>query len=256
MTDTLKRQVNDIERAIDEDNNQLKIEFKVETWEEKYNLLISSAYVYGELPEINGYAATGITCSNVGSVATYDAQTKMFNVTISSTVDENGNVSSKLDNRNRFTITAYYPLEAYTSSNEKYVSLNIPLKAGYDGYNNPNDGYDNPYHSNIAEDTIDVIYQEHPRVDVVYNFVGKYLYDRELRRHRYVVSKKLPINMYSNTETENEEKDIYKVEWNIYANERIILPRFQINLKIQIIIILVWTIMCHMQVYIFLVIMR
>ena len=221
MTDTLKRQVNDIERAIDEDNNQLKIEFKVETWEEKYNLLISSAYVYGELPEINGYAATGITCSNVGSVATYDAQTKMFNVTISSTVDENGNVSSKLDNRNRFTITAYYPLEAYTSSNEKYVSLNIPLKAGYDGYNNPNDGYDNPYHSNIAEDTIDVIYQEHPRVDVVYNFVGKYLYDRELRRHRYVVSKKLPINMYSNTETENEERDIYKVEWNIYANENI-----------------------------------
>ena len=81
--------------------------------------------------------------------------------------------------------------------------MKIPLKGHYEGYNNPNSEFENPYKSTKVNETLILTYSK-PVGDLglVRIYVGKYVWDPNTR---YYVSKKKPLKIYNDIST--EEKD-------------------------------------------------
>ena len=220
MPSYLKNQEYDIATAIDEETQKLKITFKLNPREMNHQLILYKNHIEGELPLLNGYAPIEVTVNNSDTKVTYDSESRIFTAEKTSTINENGIVTNTLSDDITYEVNVYYPLEAYTSLGEDAIALNIPVKSWYEGYNNNGASFENPYRSNVVEDVLSVVYKnpqgENARIDV---YVGKYIYDEEINSHRYVVSKKLPLNLYNEIETENVEEDLYIVRWYAYTGK-------------------------------------
>ena len=209
----------DIESAKDLENQKLRIGFNIYSRETQKDLIIKSNVVEGVLPQINGYSAEEVIVSNQGANITFDKETGKFVITNEAEVTNN-KVSKKLSYDINYNVTAIYPLEAYTTSSEEIVSLDVPVTNCFYCYNNPGTDYDNPYKSNVATNTLRVVY-----APVIVNtslgvWVGEYVTDVNYTNSRYVVSKEKAINKYNNVESE-DEKDTYNVRWDFSAGEDI-----------------------------------
>ena len=214
MPSWIKNQEYDIATAIDETNQKLNLTFKVNPRELDKELIISKNHVEVEIPLINGYAPTNVSVKNQNTSTSYDENTRIFTIESISTLNESGYVTSTVSRDIEYEINVEYPLEAYTTLGEDAIAVNIPIKAYYEGYNNENEEFENPYKSNVAEDIVSVVYKnpegENARVDIT---VGEYVYDDVNKTYRYVVSKELPMNIYNQVDTENEKADEYVVRW-------------------------------------------
>ena len=214
MPSWIKNQEYDIATAIDETNQKLNLTFKVNPRELDKELIINKNHVEVELPLINGYAPTNVSVKNQNTSTSYDENTRIFTIESISTLNESGYVTSTVSRDIEYEINVEYPLEAYTTLGEDAIAINIPIKAYYEGYNNENEEFENPYKSNVAEDIVSVVYKnpegENARVDIT---VGEYVYDDVNKTYRYVVSKELPMNIYNQVDTENEKADEYVVRW-------------------------------------------
>ena len=210
-----------IEDAINEEAGEVNLNFTVYTEETEKELILSKNYVEGEIPELNGYAP--ISVEYTGSLGTfnYDTETKEFTIDREATVSEDGTISSSISRSSSYTIRVTYPIEAYQELGADTIEVRIPVSTYYEGYNNPNEEFTNPYRSNTANSTIVLTY-ENPKgtVSLFDVTVGKIVYNPTTR---YIISKEKPIRIYNGV-SEEETDDTYTVLWQAYIGTGENLP--------------------------------
>lgn len=203
-------QSKNLEDVIDEENGTINLDFTVYTNETANELIVSKNHVEGEIPELNGYAPTSVEYTGSTGNFNYNAETRTFTIDRIAELDEQGNVTTKLSRSNSYGIKVVYPIEAYQTLGTETIQLKIPVKTYYEGYNNPNEEFINPYKSNTASSTIVVNYEKAKgtvsRFDVT---VGKRVYDPTTR---YIISKEKPLNIYNGI-SDTEKDDTYTVLW-------------------------------------------
>ena len=205
--------------VVDEENQQAIFEFNITMQETKNELLLSKACLEGTLPQLNGYDPLKVEVADiVDTEIIYDQATRKFTATKTSKVNADGSASPCYDGEgytgkyNRFRLKVTYPLEAYRSTGMDTVELKIPIKAYYEGYNNPNEEFSNPYKSNVAENTIVLTYSRPIGTAAKFDvYVGKYEYNPS---YKWIVSKKKPLKIYNGMSSE-ENDDTYIVRWNV-----------------------------------------
>ena len=214
-------QSKNLEDVIDEENGIINLDFTVYTNETANELIVSKNHVEGEIPELNGYAPTSAEYTGSTGNFNYNAETRTFTIDRIAELDEQGNVTTKLSRSNSYGIKVVYPIEAYQTLGTETIQLKIPVKTYYEGYNNPNEEFTNPYKSNTATATIVVNYEKAKgtvsRFDVT---VGKRVYDPTTR---YIISKEKPLNIYNGISDE-EKDDTYTVLWQAYVGTGENLP--------------------------------
>ena len=204
----------DITNAIDEEKGELSLDFTVYTEETDKELIISKNHVEGEVPELNGYKPLRVEYTGSNGLFNYDTKTRIFTIDRNAQTNEEGKVTSSISRNNSYGIKIVYPLEAYRELGQESVQIKLPVRTYYEGYNNPNEGFTNPYISNTAESTIIATYEKPAgsisRFEVI---VGKYIYQPS---SRYIVSKEKPLRIYNGISQE-ETEDTYNVQWRAYV---------------------------------------
>ena len=200
----------DIENRINEEGEKITLDFYISTQETNYELNISSNYVEATIPQLNGYNPISVRMTSGNGEFAYDETTRKITITKHSVTDDNGNITSSLSRYGSNKIQVVYPLEAFTSLEEDSVSISVPISTYYEGYNNPNPEFQNPYRSNIARTTIIASYTKPVgTVASLYITVGRYI---SSPTWRYMISKRKPIRLYNETSSE-EKDDFYTVRW-------------------------------------------
>lgn len=200
----------DIEGRIDEENESIRLSFEIDTIETDGDLILKSNHVEATIPQLNGYNPTSVRVTRGIGEATYDEETRKITIIKNSQKDDNGNITQSLSRELTNTIEVIYPMEAYTSLENDSVSIKVPVTTYYEGYNNQNSEFQNPYKSNVAEATIIANYSR-PKGEAANLFitVGRYVYSPS--RH-YMISKRKPLRLYNEVSSE-EKDDIYTVRW-------------------------------------------
>ena len=215
-------QLNDNTNVIDEANNRAVFDFELAIQELENNILLSKTCLEGTLPQLNGYDPIGVETGDESQISTYDPATRTFTVSKSAELNDDGTIKKEcFDNvyysssrgkirYNKFKIKLIYPLEAYQASGGDTAELRIPIRGYFEGYNNPNAEFTQPYQSAKNNQTLILTYSQ-PTGDVgkVQIYVGKYIYEPN---RRYVVSKRKPLKIYNEMSTE-EKDDKYTVRW-------------------------------------------
>ena len=204
----------DITNAINEEKGELSLEFTIYTEEINKELILSKNYVEGQIPELNGYKPLRVEYTGSNGVLNYDAQTMTFTIDKNAQANEEGNITTSIARSNNYEIKVIYPIEAYQELGQEAIQIRIPVKTYFEGYNNQNEEFTNPYKSNIAESTIIATYEKPAgsisRFEVI---VGKYIYQPS---SRYIVSKEKPLRIYNGISQE-ETEDTYNVQWRAYV---------------------------------------
>ncbi len=227
------RQNGDIEHAIDEENNEINLEFTVGVEEVNNKLILSKSYIEGELPQLSGYDPKKVEITGINVKYTYDKDTRRFTAERQVVLDDEKNLTEQVKNvttvaydgtdssdtnkrYNKYTIKVTYDIEAYKALGEDEeghnatIEYRVPIKAYYEGYNNKNNQFGSPKKSNTAQNTFVITFRkiegELARFDV---YVGEYI---SKPTYRYVVSKQKPLKIY-NEVSEGEQEDYYTVEW-------------------------------------------
>ena len=210
-----------LQNAIDEENKTVTVNFTVYTEENDYELIVSKNHVEGEIPLFNGYGPISVEYTGNSGVFSYDDDTLEFTIDKEAVVDEAGNIKTSVGRSNSYNIKVVYPIEAYQELSADTIRLKIPVKTYYEGYNNQNSEFTNPYKSNIASSTIALTY-ENPKgeVSLFEVVVGDRLYTPSIR---YVISKEKPLNLYNGV-SEEEKEDYYTVLWKGYVGTGKDLP--------------------------------
>ena len=209
-------QTNDADVILDKDNNLLNIEFGLGLQDvkgEDSQLKFKTGHIEGILPEINGYAPTEVKLTNniYGSTITYDKDTRKFII--------EGNDFESDDYGYREYIQVSYPIEAYNAETDSEKSIEVQVKGWIEGYNNPNEEFQNPYKSNEVEETLKIKLIRNVTVPSISCRVGEYIYTNNsyIDNSQYMVSKEKPARIYNGISTE-EKEDYYEVVWYVVFN--------------------------------------
>lgn len=208
-----------IDNIVDESKENINLNFSVTTRETVEDLILKSAVLEGTIPELNGYKPTSVTITSSDVVLDYDAETGHFTASRNAEINEEGIVTKTISNYNTFNFHVTYPYSAYESLEEEMINLKVPFEAYYEGYNNPNDEFENPIKSNIDERTITFIWEKYVERPIISHAsfeveIGTYRsYDR-----KYVMSKEEPLKLYNGTAEETE--DLYTVRWYAYTGNQ------------------------------------
>ena len=211
-------QTKNIEETINEEEGTISLNFTIYTEETQKELVLSKNYVEGEIPELNGYTPIEVVYTGSNGVFNYDAENRTFTIDRTVGTNEEGQVTNVMSTSNSYGIRVVYPIEAYQSLGQEAVTIKIPVKTYYEGYNNPSEEFTNPYKSNIAQATVVVTYEKHTGDVSSFDIaVGKLVYTPT---RRYIISKQKPLKIY-NGQSEEEIDDTYLVMWkgNVEANE-------------------------------------
>ena len=201
-----------LQDALDEENQKVTISFNVYPNEIKEQLILQKNHTDITIPQLNGYDPISVTTTTQNVASSYDEQTHIFTMEKTSQVNENSIITTSLSRNLSYNVTVVYPYEAYNELGQDTIVLSIPMETYFEGYNNPNDEFENPYKSNIAKDIISVTYKNpEGRAAIVEVTVGKYTSE-----NGYTISKELPLNIYNQIEAE-EQEDIYPVTWYAYT---------------------------------------
>lgn len=208
--DNLKQNI-DNTNIKDEENSILNLEIPLIITETKNELLLSKVHMEGTIPELNGYRPTNIEVEGVNVNYTYDQNTGIFTIEKNSSLDEDGNVVENCYDGNngsirynRFKLKVSYPIEAYSDA----IELRIPVTGYYEGYNNKNTEFENPYRSNTVNDTFVISVMKPEGTAAIFKVqVGDYV-----PQYGQIVSKKKPLRIYNGL-SEEEKNDRYKVLW-------------------------------------------
>ena len=205
------------ESIVDEENQEVNLELKIVSQESNNKLLLEKSTIEGTIPELNGYKATKVEVIGDNVEYTYDEETGNFTAYREATIGEDGIVTKEAYTSSwntarysEFKLKVTYPLEAYEQSNGTVI-LNIPVKATFEGYNNKNEEFDNPYVSNTAEDIITVTYERGGGDVIGYDVqVGTWVPNPY---NVYVVSKENAVKYYN--QVQDDTKDTYEVRWYV-----------------------------------------
>ena len=210
-------QSKDNTNVVDEENKQAVFEFDIGMQETNNQLILSKAHLEGSIPQLNGYDPAKVEVVDSNAIFTYDEATRVFQVEKLTELNADGTVSKQCYDGtysearyNKFKLKVTYPLDSYNTTGSDTVELKVPVSGYYEGYNNTNKEFTNPYKSNTVSGTIVVTYSKPTgdvaRFDVT---VGKYMSSPSWK---YIVSKKKPLRIYNEISTE-ENDDTYIVKW-------------------------------------------
>ena len=202
--------------VVDEGNQQAVFEFNLGMQETNNQMILSKAHMSGTIPQLNGFDPISVETTSANVDFTYDADTRVFVAEKSAVLDDSEKVQNQcydglyLNNRyNKFKLKVVYPLEAYVAT-EDTVEIKIPVEGYYEGFNNANEEFSNPYRSNVAKGTIVITYSAPKGSAAIFDVaVGQYLASPS---GRWIVSKKKPLKIYNGLSTE-EKNDTYVVRW-------------------------------------------
>ena len=202
---------------IDEKNGKVSFSFDVVTREIKNELIISKNSLQGTIPQLNNEDPLNVSVTGNAVTYSYDVSTRRFEADQNATLDNTGKITKKgySDEYNgdriaRYRVYVEYPIDAYKSLNGDTVELKVPVSAYYEGYNNNNSEFVNPYKSDTVQDTI-VINFKNPTGNVAIFDVTVGDYIRE-PFYRYAVSKKNPLEVYNGVSS-GTSLDRYVVAW-------------------------------------------
>ena len=239
-------QINDNTDVIDEANQQAVFKVTLGMQETKNELILSKAHMSGTIPQLNGYDPISVEAVDSNVQLTYDEETRVFVAEKSTTLDENGKVKTQcydnyyysngeVNRYNKFTLKVAYPLEAYSPETTDTVELRFPIEGYYEGFNNENTEFTNPFKSNIEKATAVITFSKPNGLIADFNvYVGKYISNPSWK---YVISKKKPLKIYNEMSAE-ENNDTYLVKWyaaigNVSGDEGITLKENE-NGKTQV----------------------
>ncbi len=209
------------ESIVDEENKEVNLEFKITAQESNNKLILAKSTIEGTVPDLNGYMPTKVEITGENVEYTYNDKTGEFTAYREAQITEEGIVTKEAYSSvwksvwntaryNEIKLKVTYPLEAYEQTNGTIV-LSIPVKATFEGYNNPNEEFDNPYVSNVAEDVITVTYERGGGDVIGYDVqVGTWV---PSPYYVYVVSKENAVDYYN--QIEEKEQDTYEVRWYV-----------------------------------------
>ena len=204
--------------VVDDEKQQAVFDFDIGIQETSKELILSKAYLEGTIPQLNGYNPVNVEIINKDVEFTYDSDTKKFIATKEAKLNDDGTIKNQCYDSsynfvryNKFQLRVSYPLDAYNATGADTVELKIPVQGYYEGCNNPNSEFNNPYKSNVTTGTI-VLTFSNPEGDVaIFKVkVGKYM---GAPKYSYVVSKKNPLKIYNGVSSE-ENNDTYVVNWH------------------------------------------
>ena len=202
----------DIQDRQDEENGTITLTAGIRASENDSQLKLKKNYIEGVIPQLNGYDPISVTSESSTDSFTYDETTRKFTATREAISDDNGNITKSVSKDNYYTLKIVYPLEAYKSLDSTVVTIQIPVMTYYEGYNNQNTEFTNPYKSNEAKGTLTYTFrgpqEQSTKLDIK---VGEYMYNPT---YRYVVSKKKPLRIYNEISSE-EKNDNYIVSWYV-----------------------------------------
>ena len=199
------------------EGDTIKLDFKVASQETANTLLLKSSCIEADIPELNGYAPVSVKATGKGVEYSYDESTGILTAHRDAISDLNGNIlqvacSGEYYTKryNEYGIEVEYPAEAYNTI-ESSITLKVPVRAYYEGYNNPNEEFDNPYKSNVAEDIFLINYTK-TGGDVIncVPTVGRHV---EQPYNKWVVSKKTALQKYD--DVEGVDTETYEVVWDV-----------------------------------------
>lgn len=188
-------------------DNDLKFDLK--TNELANQLLLKETGVTLTVPKLGNYAPEKVECTSANVETNYNNEKQELTIKRASECDENGIVTNMISRSNTYSISIKYPNEAYDEI-PVGSEINIPINAYYEGYNNKNKEFNNPYKS-TASTNISLILKQYPTGDM-YNIYVDYLGKRTINKpyKRTVVSKQEIIDAYNAEQNENKE---YTVRW-------------------------------------------
>ena len=210
----------DMDKRQDEANETLTLRAEIIT-DEKLNILnIKKNYVEGTIPQLNGYDPISVTSDTASITFNYDETTRKFTITREAETNETGEITTAVSNRNIYALNIVYPLEAYKQMGEEALTIKIPAMTYYEGYNNPNPEFQNPYKSNEAKADLEYTYKypapvnpSEPTKRLTYSRItlGQYSY---YQNKGYFISKRKPLSIYNGITAETKD-DNYTVKWYI-----------------------------------------
>ena len=201
--------------AINEEEGTMTVEFTFRADETNYALILKNNHSEGKIPDVEGYEPISVECTGSNIEFSYDNETRRFAIDRTAEEGENGQIVKGLSRENEYTIKIVYPIDAYRALGESDLQLQVPVETYYEGYNNQNQEFANPYKSNIAKKTVITNYHMQLKEEGVQLGiqVGKYIYSDYDRKSRYIVSKQKALNTYIG-ESEKIENDTFIVRWN------------------------------------------
>ncbi|MCI8587147.1 MAG: hypothetical protein HFJ49_00860, partial [Clostridia bacterium] len=205
----------EIEEAINEEEGTMTVEFTFKADETKSQLILKNNHVKGTIPEVEGYAPIVVECTDNNIIFNYDKETRKFIINKTAIEGENGQITNGISRNNSYTIKVTYSIEAYKALGESDLQLQVPVETYYEGYNNPNEEFKNPFKSNVAQKTVITNYhmrggEEGALFEVL---VGKYIYNTYDLRGRYIISKQNVLKTYDG-ESEKIGNDTFIVRWH------------------------------------------
>ena len=200
----------DLDSRIDTDNSKINLVATIQTDEIKNQLVISKNYVEGTIPQLNGYDPLEVSCSDANLKFSYDDTERKFVITKEATVDADREVTLSVPRNNVYSLNIVYPLEAYISMGVDSVQIQVPVLSYYEGFNNPNAEFTNPYKSDVVKDNLVYSFSRVLATEnTISATVGKYVASPT---NNYIISKDNILNAYKTT-TDVVENDIYPVRW-------------------------------------------
>ena len=218
----------DIDSRVNAENGTIDFSFGIRTDETENKLLISKNHVEASIPQFNEYPPCEVMVKSSNVDYTYDENTRKITINRTAETDETGKLTKSVSRTNTYEILVKYPVEAYEYYGEGSVELLIPVEEYYEGYNNQNTEFSNPYKSNVANTIVRAVYNKSvpvgPISDSISITVGDYIPDPY---YDYVISKRKPIRIYNGISSE-ETNDTYLVRWyysrgNIDSEDKIVL---------------------------------
>ena len=128
------------------------VSFNVTLNETLNQLIVKSNKINIKIPDLNGYKANKVYCNNSNVYSNYDEETGIFSLKREANCDNNGYISN-ISRYNTYTVNVEYPSEAFGTL-ENYYSMKFETEGYIEGYNNPNEEFQNPYITDTKETNI------------------------------------------------------------------------------------------------------
>lgn len=193
-----------LDSLINEKNKTFTVSAEVGIQEGEDELLISKSHIEGIVPLFNNYEPIKVEINGTQQTSfNYDEETRIFTAEKIAEVDENGEITEKgytgtkydfrineLKRINTININIVYPLEAYETVGGDTVEIIIPVKGWFEGFNNPNDEFENPKRAETRYINLLLSYSR-PRGYIAYfeTEIGEQV---NIPEYRHVVSNEKP----------------------------------------------------------------
>ena len=222
-----KNQTYYFDEMVNPDSQEVVVSFDVAIAETQNKLLLNKTKFEVDIPKLNGYDPLSVEVTTKGITSQYDETTGVLSGDVECVLDENGVITNNAYDFSYdsarykvFNVVVKYDKEAYETLGTENISLKVPVRGQVICFNNTNPEFTNPYESNIATKTINVLYTK--KVEYVYEprysvSIGKYVYNPYLRSF---VSKEKPLNFYNNIDDVSLD-DNYIVRWDAYTGSEL-----------------------------------